>query len=455
VYAGAMLLGGVVGRLPLMIAGLGWDSFPAWMGSLVGVVASVLVLTRWVAMRSDEIADTAAAMARAEPPPRLDTPRVRELARLLTELYDLSAAQDSLRARQRHLAQEQDALLDATDGGVVVLDREQRVMSINRTAEKMLSVSGRSVRGLLLQEVSRYASLHRFAADAVASDAPLSEEFQLEAPVPGGGRIGFSVRAAGRRLLDADGRPLGVLLMLTDITRLRRLEAVRTDFAANVSHELRTPITSIRGYIDTLVDSPPEDPARLHEFLSVIQRNARRLSEIVDDMLDLTNLERPDAPSELDKPATGVADVVRAAVASEEPQRAAKRVPVTVEVPEALVAPMNGRLIEQALRNLISNAIRYSPPDATIVITARPDRMADGREAVRVSVTDRGPGIAPQHLPRIFERFYRVDKARSREHGGTGLGLAIVKHIAHAHAGKAGVESSVGQGSTFWIALPV
>lgn len=454
-HALALLIGAVVGRAPVMLVGLAWDGWAAWTGSLVGMVAAGLVLSRFVSARIEEAGDAASALARGEPFPRYGPGHALELARLQGELASIGERLGALERRSAELRRWRDALTDAVEGGLIVLDAEQRVVSLNSAAEKMLALGEpRPSPGALLQELTRYSALNAFVSRALAAEAPLTEEFQLESPVEGGGRIGRSVRASSRPLRSESGRAEGVLVFLTDVTRLRRLEAVRTDFAANVTHELRTPITNIRGYVDTLLDTPLSDAESTRQFLEVVARNARRLSEIVDDMLDLTNLERPDTAQTLAKSPETPGSVVRAAMASLETERASKGITVTIEGDLSPMVPMNPRLIEQAIRNLVSNALKYSEPGTTVVIRGGPATMADGREGFGFAVIDRGRGIAPEHLPRVFERFYRVDKARSRELGGTGLGLSIVKHIAQAHTGTVTVESRVGEGSTFRLVIP-
>lgn len=458
VYVAALVIGGVVGRAAVMIAGLDWNGTAAWLCTLVGMVVGGLAVARFVASRLGDVGDAAAALARAEIPPPRDAPRILELARIAEECRAAGFILKEYGAKAADLRHEQDALMDAVEGGVLALDREQRVINLNRAAERMLGLAARAPRGTLLQELTRFDALNRFVSDAIEFAAPMSDEFQLIRPAAEGGRIGFSVRAASRPLLDAQGRLEGVIVFLTDVTRLRRLEAVRTDFAANVSHELRTPITNIRGYIDTMIDSPPPDPAATRAFLVVIQRNAARLSEIVDDMLALTNLERPDTAENLAKSPTPLSDIITPVLEEVEREKTDRSTEVRIEGDPTLRALVNPRLAQQALQNLVTNAIRYSPPGREIIIRCSLADPSSGTtsepSAVEMAVIDKGPGIGPEHLPRLFERFYRVDKARAREQGGSGLGLSIVKHIALAHQGKVSVESVVGQGSTFRLRFP-
>jgi two-component system phosphate regulon sensor histidine kinase PhoR len=246
---------------------------------------------------------------------------------------------------------------------------------------------------------------------------------------------------------DAQRQKLGAVVMLHDITRLRHLENVRRDFVANVSHELRTPITSIKGFVETLLDGAIEDPDNARRFLRIILRQANRLNAIIEDLLTLSRIEKGSEEATVELDEDSVPEVLQAAVEMCAEQARDKAVTVRLECPHGLTVRMNSHLLEQVVVNLLGNAIKYSDPGLSVeLIASRQDNE------VVIQVRDHGCGIDPKHLPRLFERFYRVDKARSRELGGTGL--AIVKHIALAHHGSASVESAVGCGSTFSIRLP-
>jgi two-component system phosphate regulon sensor histidine kinase PhoR len=425
---------GTIGGASVLGALIVGSSMVGWIGVIRGV---------------NKIAAAASAPLAARHGASVPSAGLAELDVIATALDSSARAQHAQAARIAAIHQEQQAILQSMDGGVLVIDAEQRILSMNRAAEWMLGITGSASRGRLLQEVSRQPDLHRFVGEAFADETE-DREFALQ------GAPARRVRAAHTRLLDAEGKPVGLLVVLSDLTQLRRLESVRTDFAANVSHELRTPITNIKGYVETLLDMNGEaDAAQNERFLRIIQRNADRLGAIVEDMLMLTQLERPGIKETLSTERTRVAQIVQMVDQNLEDEAAAKNMTILTSVPDELWAMVNPQLAEQAISNLVVNAIKYSPAGKRVWIRARAiEPSRDGVEMVELAVIDEGPGIGEEHLSRVFERFYRVDKARSREAGGTGLGLAIVKHIVHLHGGRVDVESAEGQGSTFRVALP-
>lgn len=343
--------------------------------------------------------------------------------------------------------QELEAILRSTTDGVVALDAQQRVLDLNAAAEGLLGIPVDVARGRLLQETTRQPDLNRFLTAAMLREDASEGEIDL------GGASRRAVRANAAPLRDATGRRLGLLLSLQDVTRLRRLESLRTDFVANVSHELRTPITSIRGYIETLLQIGADDPSQVRRFLEIVQRNTQRLSNLVEDLLALASLEGGElhGRSSVEASRISALEIVHEVHDQLAPAADARRVELIITVESDMFVWVNRLLAEQALVNLVSNAVRYAPEGSQVRLTARcrDDGFAE------FAVVDRGPGIAPVHHERIFERFYRVDRARARAQGGTGLGLAIVKHIAQAHGGRVELESGIGAGSTFRLLLPL
>jgi two-component system phosphate regulon sensor histidine kinase PhoR len=245
------------------------------------------------------------------------------------------------------------------------------------------------------------------------------------------------------------GQPwFGAVALLSDVTAIRRLEQVRIDFVANVSHELRTPLAAVMGALETLAD-PEQEPETRARFLDIANRNAARLQAIVSDLLDLSSIEAEGdrmalEPVRADAPLRTAAGALAGAAESK-----GLRLELPPQTPEPVWVRGNAQRLEQVFTNLLENAIKYTPKGGRVVA-----RMRVGQKEVHVDVEDSGVGIPASALPRVFERFYRVDRSRSREMGGTGLGLAIVKHVVRAHGGTVSVRSEEGRGSTFSVSLP-
>jgi two-component system phosphate regulon sensor histidine kinase PhoR len=336
------------------------------------------------------------------------------------------------------------AILSGMVEGVVAVDREGRVLHMNEVAGAMLGASPEASQGKPLWEATRIPAVLDLLKLPPEDAAVSTREMRL----PDGlkERV-LEVRASPLR--DTRGGPGGLVIVLHDITDLRRLETVRRDFVANVSHELKTPVTAIRGLAETLIDDPGMERETHRGFLTKVRDQAERLSRLVGDLLALSRVESGGAA--LEREILDLRDPVRDSVRALEPAAAAKGLGFEAVIPpESLAVRGDREALRQVADNLLDNAVKYTPAGGRVRVVLR----REAGEAV-LEVHDSGPGIAPEHLGRIFERFYRVDKARSRELGGTGLGLSIVRHVALAHGGQAAVESTVGQGSTFRVRLPI
>ncbi|MBN1141922.1 MAG: HAMP domain-containing protein [Deltaproteobacteria bacterium] len=340
---------------------------------------------------------------------------------------------------------EQDAVLSSMVEGVLAVDNEERILRINQAALKLLAVTDPDPREKPVQEVVRKADLLRFIRLALAASEPLEDEILLQQEDR---QLHFQVH--GMPLKNSLGSQIGALIVFNDVSHLRRLENIRRDFVANVSHELKTPITAIKGFVETLLDGALNDAEEGRRFLGIIAQQAERLHAIIEDLLRLSRIEQEERSDAVPLETQSLTEVLNASILSCLPLAETKSIRIALECSENLKAAINPPLFEQALVNLIDNAVKYSEPKAQVLVKG--EELTEG---IRVSVRDWGTGIPEEHLPRIFERFYRVDKARSRKLGGTGLGLAIVKHIVQIHHGSVSVESAPGQGSTFAILLPL
>ncbi len=343
--------------------------------------------------------------------------------------------------RQRN---EIEVILASMDEGIVAIDNRENIISINRAAENIFDTTNKDAQGRSVQEAIRNRSFHDFVADVINGDNPVEKEITL---FPGEEKY---VNGHGTKLVDGEGRQIGALIVLNDITRLKKLENIRRDFVANVSHEIKTPITAIKGFVETLKDGGVDEAEDRERFLNIIANHVNRLEAIIDDLLKLSRIEK-DTESEdgIKLRKDNIYNVIETSVQVCLPNAESKYIKIEYECDKNLTARVNAPLLEQAVVNLLDNAIKYSGSNTCVSVKAYPEN-----EGVTIDVKDQGRGIEKEHLPRLFERFYRVDKARSRQQGGTGLGLAIVKHITQAHGGNVTVESSPGEGSVFSIHIP-
>ena len=328
---------------------------------------------------------------------------------------------------------------------VIVVDLAENILSLNKAAEQLIDRSNMESKGRPLLSMLRNLDLQRLVQKTLAGPGQVEDEIMLH-----GEKGELFLQAHGSLLRDAQGNSFGALFVLHDVTRLRRLETVRRDFVANVSHELKTPITAIKGFVETLKDGALESPVDARRFLDIILKHADRLNDIVSDLLALSRIEQEEENREIELTPGRLLQPLQAAVETCLSFAVAKEIRLILNCEGDIQAGINGPLLEQAIINLIVNAVKYSEPasEVLIIATSKPDH-------VLIEVKDHGAGISREHLPRLFERFYRSDKARSRKLGGTGLGLAIVKHIVQAHHGEVGVLSTPGKGTTFSIRLPI
>jgi len=344
---------------------------------------------------------------------------------------------------------EQEAVLDSMIEGVLAVDVRQRIVGINQAAAGLLQVDIDAVLRRPIQEVIRNPEIRRFVLQAIDCREPVEDDFVLSDPVS---RI---FHGRGTALRDPSGEG-GAVIVFNDVTELERLESIRRDFVANVSHELKTPVATIKGFVETLLDGAIDEPADNRRFLEIVGRQSDRLAAIIEDLLALSRIEQSEGAGSLPREPVAVASLLAAARSSCLPRATERGMAIELDCPDELVAEVNAALLEQAVLNLIDNAIKYSGTEKPIHVQATAEAIpGQAGLSLVISIRDEGNGIPAEHLPRLFERFYRVDKGRSRQVGGTGLGLSIVKHIVQAHGGAISVVSERGQGSTFTVQLPL
>lgn len=414
-------------------------------GVVIAFIASFvcLIISRRISRPLETMRQGAARFARGDLSHRLHPPTTLELAELADAMnrmaVEIEGRIDAV-VRQRNETQ---AVLASMVEGVVALDSKERIMTINRAAARLINRSDEQLKGRSIQEFMRSRELNHMIQTTLTKGANTERDIIL---FQNGEQI-LNTRCT--LLNDANGECIGALLVMSDVTHLRRLENMRRDFAANVSHEIKTPLTAIQGFVETLHDGSVTDPQEVERFLAIIQKHVHRLTAIIDNLMQLSTLEQDAEVQRLNHANSAVHDVIQSAVQLCRLKATEKEIRIEVEGPKDLMTRMDADLMEQAVVNLLDNAIKYSPEHSCIHIVAT---QRDAR--IQINVQDGGIGISKKHLPRLFERFYRVDKARSRKMGGTGLGLAIVKHIMQAHSGRVTVQSVQGQGSTFTLHLP-
>jgi two-component system phosphate regulon sensor histidine kinase PhoR len=412
----------------------------------IGLLAAIvsLLVSRWIARPLVELQRGAERFAQGNLEHKVPLPDSAELAALADAMNTMAAHLGQRIDAVERQRNELEAILGSMAEGVVAVDTEQHVLSMNAAAGELLDCDPARAVGRSIQEVVRNPGLHNIMARAQAAEGRIEGDLTVAAAE--GDRF---LQARATILRDPEGAAAGTLLVLNDVTRLRRLESLRREFVANVSHELRTPITVIKGFAETLVELGDEDPVKARRFLDIIAGQADRLQTLFDDLLILSRTEQQTERGEIVLKEGPVADLVESAVELCRARAADKGVTIEAHCAEDVTARVSASLLEQAVFNLVDNAVRYSPGGTLVTV-----EVARAEREVTISVRDQGIGIAPEHLPRIFERFYRVDNGRDRKTGGTGLGLAIVKHVVQAHGGRVTVQSTPGKGSTFTIHLP-
>jgi len=334
------------------------------------------------------------------------------------------------------------AILDSMAEGVIALDGQGCVLQLNPAAARLFSLEAGVATGKPLMEVIRHHELNELVAQVRTRQQPGSRELTLLHPVA------RTLMACAVSCARTEPAGPSVVVVIQDLTELHRYERLRREFVANVSHELKSPLTAIRSLTETLLTGALEDAANRHRFVTLVDEEAARLGRLIEDLLQLSQIESQPVTPRVQ--AVPLRPLVQEVFATLQPELAKRRVRVSMTLKEQWVVQADSDRLRQVLMNLLDNAIKYNREGGSITVTAEPEG-----QLLRIGVADTGIGIPAEDAPRIFERFYRVDKARSRELGGTGLGLSIVKHIVESHGGTVTVTTRPGEGSTFSFTLPL
>ena len=416
-----------------------------WLGLLVALVLTVIlgyISAYFVTRPIRVINQTTQKAAQGDLRQKINIATHDEIGNLAASLNKMF---QQLQERMDEINQEKNKLstiVTSMTEGVIACDNDGRIILLNQASENLFSVKAEDCRGKIFLEAIRNNDLDTVISQVLESGQPLRQEISILLPVQ---KI-FLIQASP---LGHEGQTTGAVLVLHDITELKRLENNRRDFISNVSHELKTPLTSIKGFIETLLGGALEDKTNNRRFLTIIQEHADRLGKLIEDILVLSGLESRELG--LTVAPVDVKALVQTTMEALTPQLTKAKMTWKLDSQGKIPAVQADQdKIKQVLLNLLDNAIKFGKNNGTINIS-----LVVLPTALKISISDNGIGIPEKDLPRIFERFYRVDKARSRDLGGTGLGLSIVKHIVEAHQGQIGVASVEGQSATFWFTLPL
>lgn len=412
--------------------------FPAFLIALLSAALS-WYLSRRIAQPLIQMKNGANRFAEGDLDVPITLPDSEEISSLAQALNKMSQQLNQRILATLEQRRELETILSSMGEGVVAVDRNTRTLNINKAACSLLNVRTSPTKNTPLIEIVRNPDLHELVSITLSSEQ--RQERQISAA------DGCVLNVNGNPVFSIEGQITGAVIVLSDVTKQAKLETMRKDFVANVSHELKTPITSIKGYVETLIDTDQIDAATRQRFLEIVAKQTDRLHNIIEDLLELSRLD--DENFEVYMSSVSLNSVVDSAVEACSRLLEKKNAEILVEASQEIFINANAPLLEQAVINLLDNAIKYSQVDCKIYVkVSRYDNYA----VIRIS--DQGKGIAAKHHTRIFERFYRIDKARTPSSGSTGLGLAIVKHIVLLHRGEVTLQSIEGKGSSFTITIP-
>lgn len=392
----------------------------------------------------EEICNAAGRFSKGEFGKKIYPPDIKEFHTLAESINSMAQQLDekmNIIDEQKNIQQ---AVLESMKEGVLAVDYDEKILLINNEAEQMLGIRANNVKGKVLQEVIRISEIQKFFNKIITEGKQMQSDILIQHEKD------KALQLTGTLLNDPDSKAIGVLVVINDISNLRYLDTLKKDLIANVSHELKTPVTTIKGFVETLKESDLSGSKNTEKFLNIIYKNVERLNLLIDDLLTLSRIEQATDANTIKFYEEDIGTIIQSVVEDFEVLAAEKGITISKHCSKKLKSRVNRHLLEQAVGNLVDNAIKYSEHKTNITITSN----TEGGFFL-IMVEDEGPGIAKEHFDRLFERFYRIDKSRSRDEGGTGLGLAIAKHIVQAHNGSIEVESEVGKGSKFTIKIPL
>ena len=418
--------------------------------TMAAALASLYV-SRRITKPVEQMRQGAQAFSKGNLTNRLSYPDTEELSQLAGAMNFMASELNKKIMDVRNRSRELEAVHTSMEEGVIAINGQEQIITINKAAAKIFDFSPETLKTKHVLEVARNYDLQVFIKKALATAEPVEDDIVIDADE----RMVLNIHSTA--LYDTHDKRMGTLIIFRDITRIRLLETMHKDFAANVSHELKTPLTTIKGFIETLLQMTAdssgapdqESAAQYSRFLGIIEKNVNRMVRLIDDLLALSRLERLKG-TDIQLETHSLADSIQKVVRFCADRAQARGVTMEVHCPDAIAGLVDPTLMEQAVFNLVDNAIKYSGEGACITI-----HVELKAPNIEIQVKDTGQGIDAAHLPKIFNRFYRVDKGRSRDQGGTGLGLAIVKHIVQYHNGRIEVESRRGKGTCFTMTIPV
>ena len=414
----------------------------AWLVSAILAAFIILNYSRRISRPFEKLINDAQQLAKGVYKPRLPVHSTEEIVGLAETIGLMASRLDEHHLTINRQREELETVLSGMNEAVIAVDLERVILKLNRNAAELFHLDEMESPGQKVQDVIRNREVNLLVDRVFQCEEPVVDELTLYTPEP------HVLRTYSTCLKDREGNTGGAVFIFNNITQIKQLESIRRDFVANVSHELRTPITSIKGFVETLQAGAIGNAADAKRFLGIIAKQAERLQAIVDDLLSLSQIEQNRHRIGLELREERLQPILQNVIDICLPKAREKRIGLVLDCAEDLQARVHSSLFEQAIINLTDNAVKYSEPNRAVTL-----RAFSAGDRVQVDVIDQGTGIPEVYLPRLFERFYRVDRARSRELGGTGLGLSIVKHIVKAHHGDITVQSVLEKGSTFSVQL--